>query len=48
MGRSGCEEVAVMAWETVTINPAAQPISDALLKKHHFRKHGPGAYYGQV
>ncbi len=42
------EEVAVMAWETVTINPAAQPISDALLKKHHFRKHGPGAYYGQA
>jgi L-ribulose-5-phosphate 4-epimerase len=42
------EEVAVMAWETVTINPAAQPISDALLKKHHFRKHGPDAYYGQA
>jgi L-ribulose-5-phosphate 4-epimerase len=42
------EEVAAMAWETVTINPAATPISDALLKKHHFRKHGPGAYYGQA
>jgi L-ribulose-5-phosphate 4-epimerase len=42
------EEVAAMAWETVTVNPAAQPISDALLKKHHFRKHGPGAYYGQA
>jgi L-ribulose-5-phosphate 4-epimerase len=42
------EEVAAMAWETVTINPAAKPISEALLKKHHFRKHGPGAYYGQA
>jgi L-ribulose-5-phosphate 4-epimerase len=42
------EEVAAMALETVTINPAAQPISDALLRKHHFRKHGPGAYYGQA
>jgi L-ribulose-5-phosphate 4-epimerase len=42
------EEVAAMAWETVTVNPAAQPISDALLNKHHFRKHGPGAYYGQA
>jgi L-ribulose-5-phosphate 4-epimerase len=42
------EEVAAMAWETVTINPAALPISEALLKKHHFRKHGPGAYYGQA
>ena len=35
------EEVAAMAWETVTINPAAQPISDALLRKHHFPKAGP-------
>jgi L-ribulose-5-phosphate 4-epimerase len=42
------EEVAAMAWQTVTINPAARPISDALLNKHHFRKHGPGAYYGQA
>ncbi len=42
------EEVAAMAWETVTVNPSAQPISDALLRKHHFRKHGPGAYYGQA
>ncbi|HLK63391.1 MAG TPA: L-ribulose-5-phosphate 4-epimerase [Bryobacteraceae bacterium] len=42
------EEVAAMAWQTVTINPDAEPISDALLKKHHFRKHGPDAYYGQA
>ena len=41
------EEIAVMAWQTVTINPRAKPISEALRDKHHFRKHGPKAYYGQ-
>jgi L-ribulose-5-phosphate 4-epimerase len=41
------EEIAVMAWQTVTINPNARPISEAQRDKHHFRKHGPGAYYGQ-
>ena len=41
------EEIAAMAWQTVTINPAARPISEALRDKHHFRKHGPTAYYGQ-
>lgn len=42
------EEVAAMAWQTVTINPAAKPIAEALRDKHHFRKHGPEAYYGQA
>jgi L-ribulose-5-phosphate 4-epimerase len=41
------EEIAVMAWQTVTINPGAVPISRAQRDKHHFRKHGPNAYYGQ-
>jgi L-ribulose-5-phosphate 4-epimerase len=41
------EELAAMAWQTLTINPQAKPISDALLNKHHYRKHGPKAYYGQ-
>ena len=41
------EELAAMASETLAINPAAAPISDALRDKHHFRKHGPKAYYGQ-
>jgi L-ribulose-5-phosphate 4-epimerase len=41
------EELAAMAWQTLTINPQAQPISAALRDKHHFRKHGPGATYGQ-
>jgi L-ribulose-5-phosphate 4-epimerase len=42
------EEVAAMAWETVTINPAAEPLSDPQRDKHHFRKHGPTATYGQA
>jgi L-ribulose-5-phosphate 4-epimerase len=41
------EELAAMAWMTVTINPHAKPISQALRDKHHFRKHGPTASYGQ-
>ena len=41
------EELAAMAWMTVSINPAASPIAQALRDKHHFRKHGPTASYGQ-
>jgi L-ribulose-5-phosphate 4-epimerase len=41
------EELAAMAWQTVTINPQAQPISEHLRDKHYFRKHGAQAYYGQ-
>jgi L-ribulose-5-phosphate 4-epimerase len=41
------EEIAAMAWQTVTINPQAVPIAEPLRDKHHFRKHGPKAYYGQ-
>jgi L-ribulose-5-phosphate 4-epimerase len=41
------EELAAMAWQTLTINPAAVPISPKLRDKHHFRKHGPKATYGQ-
>ena len=41
------EDVARMAYDTVTLNAAADPISPALLDKHFFRKHGPDAYYGQ-
>jgi len=42
------EAAADMAWRTLSVNPAAQPISAALLNKHFHRKHGPGAYYGQA
>jgi L-ribulose-5-phosphate 4-epimerase len=41
------EELAAMAWQTLAINAAAEPISDELRDKHYFRKHGPKAYYGQ-
>lgn len=41
------EELAAMAWQTITINSAAGQISEALRDKHHFRKHGPTATYGQ-
>ena len=41
------EELAAMAWQTLTINPQAAPISEALRDQHHFRKHGPKAHYGQ-
>lgn len=42
------EEVARMAFHTAVLNPAAEPISSALLNKHFRRKHGPDAYYGQT
>ena len=37
------EEVAFMAWHC----GSAEPVSDALLDKHYYRKHGKDAYYGQ-
>ena len=41
------EEVAELAWRTITLDPEAAPISQDLLDKHFLRKHGPDAYYGQ-
>ena len=41
------EFVARLAGETIRLNPMVKPIQPALLAKHFFRKHGPGAYYGQ-
>jgi L-ribulose-5-phosphate 4-epimerase len=42
------ETVAHMAFDTMTLDLAVAPISEALRDKHFFRKHGPGAYYGQA
>ena len=40
------EEVAMMAWHTVRLNPEAT-FQQELADKHYFRKHGANAYYGQ-
>jgi L-ribulose-5-phosphate 4-epimerase len=42
------EQIAETAMGTININSNLQPISKALLDKHYLRKHGSGAYYGQV
>jgi L-ribulose-5-phosphate 4-epimerase len=42
------EEIAQTALQTLAVDPGAAPISQALLDKHFFRKHGAKAYYGQI
>ena len=42
------ENVAQMAYQTVLLNPAETGVSQALLDRHHFRKHGATATYGQA
>jgi L-ribulose-5-phosphate 4-epimerase len=42
------EEVACIAWHARALDHSIPPLADALRDKHFFRKHGPGAYYGQV
>jgi L-ribulose-5-phosphate 4-epimerase len=41
------EEVARLALLTRLLEPDGGPLADVLRDKHHQRKHGPGAYYGQ-
>jgi L-ribulose-5-phosphate 4-epimerase len=41
------EHVALLASETLRIEPAAKAMPRALLDKHFLRKHGRDAYYGQ-
>jgi L-ribulose-5-phosphate 4-epimerase len=41
------EVCAAMALDTWCLRPEAAPLPGHLLAKHHLRKHGPGAYYGQ-
>jgi L-ribulose-5-phosphate 4-epimerase len=40
------EQVAKMAYIALGINPSLD-MNPHLIQKHFFRKHGPGAYYGQ-
>jgi L-ribulose-5-phosphate 4-epimerase len=41
------EEIAELAWRTVSLDPACGGLDQYVLDKHFRRKHGPGAYYGQ-
>jgi L-ribulose-5-phosphate 4-epimerase len=41
------EAVARMAYRTVTLKHEAAEVSQALLDRHYFRKHGANATYGQ-
>ena len=41
------ESVARMAYRTLTLRANADQVSQALLDRHYFRKHGSGATYGQ-
>ncbi len=41
------EEVAKMAILTRQVRASASPAPQRYQDKHYFRKHGPGAYYGQ-
>ena len=42
------EELSRMAILTEQVSPATTAIDDNLLDKHYLRKHGDGAYYGQL
>jgi L-ribulose-5-phosphate 4-epimerase len=41
------EAIARMAFYTTTLNPGCAGVSQALLDRHYFRKHGANATYGQ-
>lgn len=41
------EEVAFMNYHAMTLKPEAPCVSQTLLDKHYYRKHGKNAYYGQ-
>jgi L-ribulose-5-phosphate 4-epimerase len=42
------EEVAFMNFHAMLLEPDIQPMQQELLDKHHLRKHGANAYYGQI
>ncbi len=41
------EEIAHIAYMSVSLNPDIMNIKQTLLDKHFLRKHGKDAYYGQ-
>ena len=42
------EEIAFMNFHTLLLTPGLPPMQQELLDKHHHRKHGANAYYGQI
>jgi len=42
------EEICKMALFTLSLNPQTQPLPEHIIRKHWERKHGDGAYYGQL
>ena len=42
------EECAKMAWISRCLNPDMPPVKQVLLDRHYYRKHGPGATYGNA
>ncbi len=42
------EHVVRLAEQTFSIFPSVAPMQQVLMEKHFYRKHGPGAYYGQA
>ncbi|MDR3744588.1 MAG: L-ribulose-5-phosphate 4-epimerase [Acidobacteriaceae bacterium] len=42
------EAIARMAYRTLTLKPDVNVVTQALLDRHYFRKHGPKATYGQA
>jgi L-ribulose-5-phosphate 4-epimerase len=41
------ERIAHMALHSLRLYPKLKPLPEYILNKHHQRKHGPNAYYGQ-
>jgi len=42
------ERIALMALNTLQLNPKIKELPEHILQKHFSRKHGPNAYYGQI
>ena len=41
------ERIASMAFQSLLLNSSLSSLPEYILEKHHMRKHGPDAYYGQ-
>lgn len=41
------ERIASMAFRSLLLNPNLSPLQEYITNKHHMRKHGADAYYGQ-